>query len=185
MTFSARAHMWPAMILSTVLRASPLRFAMLFRGSPLSLASRIFAAIAAVIFFPRFGDTEPSSLPSARACLKFSSRVHHSRFVAALFAFTKSIWFTGAAGSGGAPRKASATSRWTFLVDCLSFCERLTPRYPRLSGVCLKILPRLRAVPIRIASTLSRLRTLPKELTSYDPSYPVTARHSSLFIGEL
>lgn len=182
---SALTQIRPVMMRSTVLRDRPLRLAMLMRASPLSLSARIFAAIAAVIFFPRFGDIEPSSRPSARAWRKLSSCVHHSRFVAALLVLTKSRWLTGALVVGGGPRNASATNRWTFLVDGLLSCERLTPRYPRLSGVCLSILPRLTALPMRIASTLSRLRTLPKELTSYEDSYPAIARHSSLCIGEL
>jgi hypothetical protein len=180
-----RAHILPRMILPTVSRATPNLVPMLLSVSPLALAARMLSTFAGVSFLPRFGEMEPSSRPPSTAWRWFFCLVHHSRFTKTLLSFVKSIWFTCASGVGGGPMKAVAAKRWTLQVSTLLPFDRCTCIYPRRSGVCLSTIPRFSATLYRFLTMWSRLLTLPKELTSYNPSYPGIDRHSSLFIGEL
>jgi len=173
-------------ILCAVWWLMPKRRAIRLEPMPsIRLISRISRTISAVSFFPRAGEVAPSKRCPSIAWRWLAARLHHSRLIGVLWVLSKSIWLTSALGVGGLPMKAVATKRCAFFVEVLFSLQRFTSKYPRLSGVCLRTRPCLSAVLYRFLTTWGRLRTLPKELTSYQPSYPSIARHSSVCMGEL
>lgn len=173
-------------ILCAVWGLMPNRLAILREPMPsVRFTSLISRTMSAVSFFPRAGEVAPSNRWPSIAWRWFSPRLHHSRFVSALCALSKSRWLTSASGVGGSPIKAAATNRWTFFVHGTLSLHRFTCLYPRLSGVWARTRPLLNAVLYRFLTRCGRLLTLPKELTSYNPSYPAMARHSSVLMGAL
>jgi hypothetical protein len=177
----ARTQMCLLRIFCAVWCEMPNRLARILEPpSPFAFAARISRTMSAVSFFPRLGVTAPSSRPPLTAWRWFSLRPHHSKLVQALLSFRKSRWFTSADLCGGSPTNAPATRRWTFLVSATLAFDKWTCRYPFRSGVCRSTRPPLTAVLYRFLTTRGRLRTLPKELTSYKPSYPAIGSHLSI-----
>lgn len=145
-----------------------------------SLAARIWSTISGVSFFARLAETVARILPPVTAWRMFSVGEHHSRFATELFAFLKSMWFTCASGVGGGPRNAAATNRCTLPCATELPLERLTSTYPARSSLGLRMRPGASRVLLRLRTVCGRLLTLPKELTSYNPSYPAIGSHFSI-----
>jgi hypothetical protein len=148
--------------------------------SPFALAARISSTISGVSFFARLLAMCASRRPLSVACRRFSALVHHSRFESELFCLLQSIWFTSQLSSSVVSKKASATNRCTSFVDFWLPFDRTTRMYPVLVEDCRKTRPRFKAVANRCLTLWSRLLTLPKELTSYHPSYPAITCHFSM-----
>jgi hypothetical protein len=176
----ARAHILPLRIMPRVFVQMPKRAAVALHVWPAWIAERISRTLATLSFLPLRGLTVPSNLPALTACRRLSAPEHHSRFLKKLLSFAKSLWFTCALVVGGGPMNAVATSRCTFLVLVSFLFDKFTCMYPALSEVWRNTRPCLHAVLNRFLHQWSRLRTLPRELTSYSPSYPSTDRQISV-----
>ena len=119
------------------------------------------------------------NIPVRLACSWFHFLLHHSRLSHWLFALFKSLWLIS--GRSLAGRKCCATKRWIFLFSRLGAINSCTYRYPSLSLAFLRTRPRVSrvALPRLHLDCRSRLRTLPRLLTSYSPSHPSTGSQIS------
>lgn len=176
----ARDQMLRFMILPRVCGDIPNCFAVPRHVPPDSTMDRIWRTFSVVSFLARQDDDVASRRPDAAACMVLAWLEHHCKFVERLLALSKSRWFTVLSSALGVSKNAAATSRCTFRVSTMFVFERLTCKYPARSGVWSKTRPRLSAVLYLFFTQWSRLRTRPRELTSYRPSYPAIDFHVSM-----
>lgn len=129
-------------------------------------------------FFALPGFEAAVKAPASSACSTFNILVVHSKLSTLLLSLFRSLWLTTSKSLGG--RKCFATSPWTTVVFFFPSLDSFTTRYPLSLVYPFTTAPRLKTMRSRLSITWrSTLRTLPRLLTSYSPSQPVTGFHSS------
>lgn len=161
--------------------STPYIAAILMQDSPSDLFWKISLTIIGVSFLMQLGLSIALKRPAFIAWAWLYERVAHSRFLTILFDLLKSLWLTSVFSLSG--KKAFATNLCTVKDFPEQSLLRETYAYPALFMHCDKTRPCIIADPYLCPTTLSKLRTLPSELTSYKPSYPSIFSHfSAMFL---